>query len=90
MKKASALSFIALYLLSCTTGIPLSSGPPENNKTYRVQYLFEHDGCKVYQFRDDGHYIYFSNCNGETTSIDQDPTKTTRVANMIRNQSSEK
>ena len=88
--KSSALAFIALLLLSCATGVPISKGPSENNKTYDVEYLFEHDGCKVYRFYDYGHYVYFTNCTGQTTSIEQDSTKTTRVINMIQNQSAEK
>ena len=88
--KASALAFIAINLFSCTAGIPLTNTPSENNKTYRVQYLFQHDGCKVYRFYDEGHYVYFTNCNGQTTSIEKDSTGTPRITNMIRNQSTNK
>lgn len=34
---------------SCAS-IPLKIGESENNSTYTVSYLFEHDGCKVYRF----------------------------------------
>ncbi|GET35009.1 DUF4884 domain-containing protein [Prolixibacter bellariivorans] len=88
--KAFALAFIAINLLSCATGIPLSNTRSENNKTYRVQYLFQHDGCKVYRFYDEGHYVYFTNCSGETTSMVKDSTGTVRITNMIRNQSTNK
>ncbi len=29
---------------------PLQKQKADNNKTYQVEYLFEHDGCKVYRF----------------------------------------
>ena len=55
---------------------PLSTQPPKNNVTYKVEYLFEHDGCKVYRFRDNGNYVYFTSCKGETTSVLTDSTGT--------------
>ncbi|HCY41263.1 MAG TPA: hypothetical protein DHV48_07910 [Prolixibacteraceae bacterium] len=57
---------------------------PANNDTYQVEYLFEHDGCKVYRFEDRGHYVYFTNCVGDVTSIQKDSTEA-RVINQIRN-----
>ena len=38
----------------CATGTPLQTKESENNKTYDVDYLFEHEGCKVYRFYDHG------------------------------------
>ncbi|WP_276480151.1 DUF4884 domain-containing protein [Paraflavitalea pollutisoli] len=52
-------------IASCRVQQPLYSKPSENNGTYRVQYLFEHEGCKVYRFYDMGNYVYFTNCPGE-------------------------
>lgn len=61
------LPAVVLLLASgCATGIPLQTKESENNKTYDVDYLFEHGGCKVYRFHDQGNYVYFTNCNGET------------------------
>ena len=45
---------------SCYTGIPLKQGKSENNRTYEVSYLVEHDGVKVYRFMDMGNYVYFT------------------------------
>lgn len=59
---------------------PVTTEIPENNRSYQVDYLFEHDGCKVYRFYDMGHYVYFTNCNGEATSILNDSS-----ANMVTN-----
>ena len=52
---------------SCAS-IPLKVGESENNSTYTVSYLFEHDGCKVYRF-----YDYFTT-RGDVTSITNDST----------------
>lgn len=44
------LFFCITGLVSCYAGIPLKSGKSENNQTYEVSYLFEHDGVKVSVF----------------------------------------
>lgn len=64
----------------CATGIPLQTKESENNKTYDVDYLFEHDGCKVYRFYDRGNCVYFTNCKGEAIV----KTDSTGVRNTIR------
>lgn len=73
---AISLGISLLILGSCTVGKPLLNASADNNDTYRVQYLFEHDGCKVYRFYDRGNYIYFTNCTGNTMSISNDSTHT--------------
>jgi hypothetical protein len=55
--------------------IPIKEEAPKNNNTYNVSYLFEHDGCKVYRFLDNGNYVYFTNCKGNVTSVAKDSTK---------------
>ncbi len=70
--KIIGLSFIAFFIQSCSIEQPLSVNRADNNRTYTVEYLFEHDGCKVYRFRDNGNYIYFTNCNGNVTSVVND------------------
>ena len=69
-------------LVSCSSQKPISKIRPDNNRSYDVEYLFEHDGCKVYRFRDMGHYIYFTNCTGDVTSIVNDSLQN-RVAGRI-------
>ena len=63
------LLLVPLMAASCANRIPpqvpLQGGASENNRTYQVDYLFEHDGCKVYRFTDHGYYVYFTNCRGE-------------------------
>ncbi len=84
--KTSVFVFFALSLHSCLIGRPITSSAPKNNKTYQVDYLFEHDGCKVYRFHDDGRYVYFTNCTGEVSSYQNDSTRTP-VVNVIRKNS---
>ena len=69
--------------ISCTRQIPVSKVIPENNKTYRVDFLFEHDGCKVYRFIDKGNTVYFTNCNGNATSFRSDSTEI-RTINVVK------
>ena len=54
-----------VLLVSCTVQQPISAAPAQNNQDYKVEYLFEHEGCKVYRFWDRSYYVYFTNCNGE-------------------------
>ena len=67
--------FLTIVFYSCYTGMPLERGPSDNNNTYNVEYLFEHEGCKVYRFYDRGNYVYFTNCAGSASSIKNDSTK---------------
>jgi hypothetical protein len=73
--KSLFMLFVIMELLSCTYQIPISKVKPENNKTYEVEFLFEHDGCKIYRFQDYGNYVYFTNCNGDVTNVTSDTTQ---------------
>jgi len=77
--KFFVLGLSTLILVSCSTERPLYTTPPENNETYKVDYLFEHDGCKVYRFYDRGNYVYFTNCRGEAIV----KTDSTEIRNKI-------
>ncbi|MDP4207823.1 MAG: DUF4884 domain-containing protein [Bacteroidota bacterium] len=82
--KWSILILVIINISSCIIQKPISIMPPNNNKTYEVEYLFEHDGCKVYRFRDYGHYVYFTNCKSNVTSIENDSIQI-RVTNSVKN-----
>lgn len=74
---------LSATLTSCSfMRVPISVTEPENNKTYEVEYLFEHDGCKVYRFRDYGNYVYFTNCNNSVTSVVNDSLQIKTLTNM--------
>ena len=89
--KTSVLIAVFILLFSCKIiqpkQKPVSSVTPNDNQTYKVEYLFEHEGCKVYRFLDDGHYVYYTNCNSgvtsDVTSIENDSIHT-RVVNTVR------
>jgi hypothetical protein len=77
------LPLLALLVLSACYSYrqPISKEPAENNKDYTVEYLFEHDGCKVYRFRDHNktgdYYVYYTNCKGDAVAR----TDSTAVSN---------
>ena len=79
----SLTAIVMLSISSCKTNKPLISTQAQNNTTYEVSYLFEHDGCKVYRFYDMGNYVYFTNCNGEAIAIENDSTET-RITNTTK------
>ena len=83
--------FTALILIASSCGgiiqKPISHLSPENNQTYKVEYLFEHDGCKVYRFREETvgfYYVYFTNCNGESTAVNSDSTRVRTYNNFTK------
>lgn len=82
--KTSIFIFAFAVFNSCSVQVPLSTAPPKNNATYNVEYLFEHDGCKVYRFRDQGHYVYFTNCKGDVTSIESNDSTEIHIINHIK------
>jgi hypothetical protein len=89
MNRFTKISVKTLFLLvlviicfSCHTQKPIEKAAPQNNPTYEIEYLFEHEGCKIYRFRDNGHYVYFTNCKGDITSVENDSTAT-RIVNRI-------
>jgi len=77
---------IGIISTSCYTGRSLMVTPSDNNDTYKIDYLFEHDGCKVYRFYDMGNYVYFINCNGSMTAISNDSVKS-RVETITKSNS---
>lgn len=48
------ISLCSMIFSSCGVGIPIQNKAPQNNDTYTISYLFEHDGVKVYRFYDMG------------------------------------
>ena len=71
---------LLVFAAGCITQRPITHELSHNNKDYEVDYLFEHDGCKVFRFFDRGNYIYFTTCRGEaiakTDSTEQRNTTT--------------
>jgi hypothetical protein len=71
------LAVISLILLGCASD-PVSVSST-NNKDIQVELLFVHDGCSVYRFMDDGHYVYYTVCDNSrsTTAWNENQGKTT-------------
>lgn len=42
--RLSILVLIGIMMTACYTGRPVAKQVPQNNDTYKVDYLFEHDG----------------------------------------------
>jgi hypothetical protein len=63
MKKI--LILISVIVLQSCYKTPQSTDARGNG--FQVEFLFEHDGIKLYRFWDGGEYHYFSN-KGETIS----------------------
>ena len=61
MKKLFIIPIIILFI-SCVEE-PKST---ERNGNFKIEFLFEKDGCKMYRFQDGGRYIYWTNCEGKT------------------------
>jgi len=48
--------------------VPPVSTSPTNNAAVPVSLLFEHDGCRVYRFEDEGRDHWFVRCAGASSS----------------------
>ena len=57
------LIILALILLTSCVKDGINT---EKNGEFKIDLLFEKDGCKMYRFKDGSDYIYWSNCNGNT------------------------
>lgn len=76
MKNLLLLSFL---LVGCAKD-PLSTSRSDN-PSFSPDLLFQHDGVKVYRFRDAGRYIYYTDARGHTSYIVPEG-KTTRVESV--------
>lgn len=71
------LTFLCVYIASCTLNKPIYTKQVQSNPEYKISFLFEHDGCKVYRFNDNGENVYFTSCTGEI-SYKSDSTRVIR------------
>lgn len=54
----------AVLLSSCKGG----AKETVQDGDFKIEFLFEKDGCKIYRFKDGSRYIYWSNCEGNMQS----------------------
>lgn len=50
------------------TGCVKEAKESVQNGNFKVELLFEQNGCKMYRFRDGGRRIYWSDCSGKIQS----------------------
>lgn len=83
MKKLLLVSIIILFI-SCAKE-PIET---EQKGEFKVELLFEKNGCKVYRFVDAGRYVYWSDCSGKTEyhyTTSSGKNNTTHTAESITN-----
>jgi hypothetical protein len=85
----TAITFVAaLWLLMLLVGCeadPVSRVQSSNNKNITVDFLFEHEGCRVYRFDDgDMRQVYYANCGAfAQTSWDRSCGKSCTVHETV-------
>lgn len=67
MKNHIISALLAIATLICI-GCNKEAVSTETKGEFKIEFLFEHEGCKVYRFNDGGHYIYYSDCRGQIHS----------------------
>lgn len=92
MKRKHLLAILCVPALCCLTSCfaerSVSVSRAQNNPDYTIDYLFEHDGCRVYRFYDlwSGSYVYFTT-QGDVTAIPNDSTRRQTVTYRHRGDS---
>lgn len=61
--------FLILFLGGCTK--PPLQITQTDNAEFQAEFLFKHDGCKIYRFHDAGYSHYFTNCTSVTSTRDE-------------------
>jgi len=64
MKKVT-LIIAVLFMVGCNKSAKQTV--ETDNSSFKVELLFEVDGCKVYRFVDGGRSRYFTTCSGGTS-----------------------
>lgn len=65
MKRLILIALAAVALSACHKD---PTGPTRYVGEFKVQELFDKDGCKVYRFEDGGRSVYFTDCRSSRTS----------------------
>lgn len=68
-----AVLIIGLLLSSCVRGPQQVYST--TNRNYTLDLLFEHEGCKVYRFKDGERFVYWTDCRGKLETAYQDSNK---------------
>ncbi|CAA2141587.1 hypothetical protein [Hyphomicrobium sp. ghe19] len=65
--KILMVTLAAFILAGCDEPKDFIVASPADRGPYEVKFLLEHDGCKVFRFRD-YEYRYFVRCDGASSS----------------------
>lgn len=68
MKKALTVIGVGILVAACNPAKPIDTEKTDNVEI-SVGLLFEHDGCKMYRFKDNGNFVYYSSCNRPIVSF---------------------
>lgn len=61
MRYTTILIVAAMFVAGCDKPQPQET-KRSSNPNYSVNLLFEHEGCRVYAFDDNGQTVYYANC----------------------------
>lgn len=65
--KRSAVALLLSFAAGCL-GSPQETART-TNPDFVVEFLFDHEGCRVYRFRDEGHVHYYTSCRGSAITV---------------------
>ncbi|MDB5244545.1 MAG: hypothetical protein JWN18_415 [Parcubacteria group bacterium] len=83
MKFRYSVIIAALIGLAACEKAPLRT-ESSNNAQINVQLLFEHDGCKIYRFADNGYNLYFTKCDRGQSHVSWNQTMMVGKAVLTR------
>ena len=79
---------VAVLFLSLTSCVNDAKSEVQNGN-FKVEFLFEQNGCKMYRFKDGGRYVYWSDCQGKVQSDYSTQSGKTRVTHHSESLTSE-
>ncbi|AEI50468.1 DUF4884 domain-containing protein [Runella slithyformis] len=79
-----AIALLTIWLSSCVRGPQQVYST--TNRNYTLDLLFEHEGCKVYRFKDGERFVYWTDCRGKVETAYQDTNKYGSQSVMIQNE----
>ena len=93
MKKLKFTTKTAIALYAMLAVVLLSGCLKEGQQTeqttngeFKVELLFEKDGCKIYRFTDGGHAVYWTNCRGKVESVYQQSSGKSSHEERVQNE----
>lgn len=80
--KNTFIALLTLFMASCVQQNESQSS--EVRGDYKVELLFEKDGCKVYRFND-GRTVYYTDCTGRLEYSYQQRNSKTTTTHYVEN-----